>query len=175
MIRIVRTVTVSHNWYSFPRCSGTAIPTVFGVLSNVLCRDWGRTCWAWSGLVRMKSELGHSLTHPCMGDLLFHAYSAHIHYGLSHFVSFCWVVPTLFSFRLLLTFWQCSHASQPCRSCHIKVICIPACNSLPNPTSTVPTTSSTQMPCLIIPVRTRQCVYVWVQGTSCSRSLIRHW
>ena len=28
----MRTVTVSHNWYSFPRCSGTAIPTVFSVL-----------------------------------------------------------------------------------------------------------------------------------------------
>ena len=60
----MRTVTVSHNWYSFPRCSGTAVPTVFGVPSNILCRDRGRMCQAWSGLVRMKSELGHSLTLP---------------------------------------------------------------------------------------------------------------
>ena len=58
----MRTVTVSHNWYSFPRCSGIAVPTVFGVPSDVSCWDWGRVCWAWSGLVRMKSELGHSLT-----------------------------------------------------------------------------------------------------------------
>ena len=58
----MRTVTVSHNWYSSPWCSGTAVPTVFGVLSNVLCQDRGRTCQAWLGLVRMKSELGHSLT-----------------------------------------------------------------------------------------------------------------
>ena len=34
--------------------------------SNVLCWDWGRTCQAWSGLVKMKLELGHSLTlRPC--------------------------------------------------------------------------------------------------------------
>ena len=58
----MRTVTVSHNWYSFPQCSGIAIPTVFGVPSDVSCQDRGRVCWAWSGLVRMKSELGHSLT-----------------------------------------------------------------------------------------------------------------
>ena len=58
----MRTVTVSHNWYSFPRCSGTAVPTVFGVLSNVLCQDWGGMCRAWSGLVGMESGLGHSLT-----------------------------------------------------------------------------------------------------------------
>ena len=30
--------------------------------SNILCWDRGRMCRAWSGLVRMKSELGHSLT-----------------------------------------------------------------------------------------------------------------
>ena len=35
----MRTVTVSHNWYSFPWCSGTAIPTVFGVPPNVSCQD----------------------------------------------------------------------------------------------------------------------------------------
>ena len=64
----MRTVTVSHNWYSFLQCSGTAVPTVFGVPSNVLCWDRGRTCQAWSGLVRMKSELGHSLTVPNNGS-----------------------------------------------------------------------------------------------------------
>ena len=58
----MRTVTVSHNWYSFPWCSGIAIPTVFGVPSDVSCRDRGRVCRAWSGLVGMKVELGHSLT-----------------------------------------------------------------------------------------------------------------
>ena len=58
----MRTVTVSHNWYSFPQCSGVAVLTVFGVLSDISCRDRGRTCWAWSGLVGMKAELGHSLT-----------------------------------------------------------------------------------------------------------------
>ena len=58
----MRTVTVSHNWYSFLRCSGTAIPTVFGVPPNISCWDWGRMCQAWSGLVGMKLELGHSLT-----------------------------------------------------------------------------------------------------------------
>ena len=58
----MRTVTVSHNWYSFPWCSGIAVLTVFGVPSHVSCRDQGRVCWAWSGLVGMKPELGHSLT-----------------------------------------------------------------------------------------------------------------
>ena len=58
----MRTVTVSHNWYSFPQCLGIAVPTVFGVLSDVLCWDRGRVCQAWSGLVGMKAELGHSLT-----------------------------------------------------------------------------------------------------------------
>ena len=58
----MRTVTISHNWYSFPWCSGTAVPTVVRVPSNVLCRDQGRTRQAWLGLVGMKSELGHSLT-----------------------------------------------------------------------------------------------------------------
>ena len=58
----MRTVTVSRNWYSFPRCSGIAVPTVFGALSDVSCRDRGRACWAWSGLVGMEVELGHSLT-----------------------------------------------------------------------------------------------------------------
>ena len=58
----MRTVAVSHNWYSFPPCSGTAVPTVFGVLPNISCRDRGRMCEVWLGLVRMKSELGHSLT-----------------------------------------------------------------------------------------------------------------
>ena len=58
----MRTVTVSHNWYSFPRCSGIAVPTVFGAPSDVSCRDRGRACWAWSGLVGMEAELGHSLT-----------------------------------------------------------------------------------------------------------------
>ena len=58
----MRTVTVSHNWYSFPRCSGIAVPTVFGVPSDISCWDWGRACQAWSGLVGMKVELGHSLT-----------------------------------------------------------------------------------------------------------------
>ena len=58
----MRTVTVSHNWYSFPRCSGIAVPTVFGAPSDVSCRDWGRVCRAWSGLVGMEAELGHSLT-----------------------------------------------------------------------------------------------------------------
>ena len=58
----MRTVTVSHNWYSFPWCSGIAIPTVFGVLSDISCRDWGRVCRAWLGLVGMEAELGHSLT-----------------------------------------------------------------------------------------------------------------
>ena len=57
----MRTVTVSHNWYSFPQCSGTAILTVFSALSNISHWDWGRIHWAWSG-VRMKWELGHSLT-----------------------------------------------------------------------------------------------------------------
>ena len=45
------------------RCSGIAVPTVFGVLSDVSCRDRGRACRAWSGLVGMEAELGHSLTH----------------------------------------------------------------------------------------------------------------
>ena len=58
----MRTVTVSHNWYSFPRCSGIAVPTDFGALSDVSCRDRGRACQAWSGLVGMEVELGHSLT-----------------------------------------------------------------------------------------------------------------
>ena len=58
----MRTVTVSHNWYSFPRCSGIAVPTVFGAPSDVSCRDQGRACQAWSGLVGMEAELGHSLT-----------------------------------------------------------------------------------------------------------------
>ena len=58
----MRTVTVSHNWYSVPRCSGTAVLTVFGVPSDVSCRDWGRVCQACSGLVGMEAELGHSLT-----------------------------------------------------------------------------------------------------------------
>ena len=58
----MRTVTVSHNWYSFPRCSGIAIPTVFSVLSDISCQDRGRVCRAWSGLVGMEAELGHSLT-----------------------------------------------------------------------------------------------------------------
>ena len=58
----MRTVTVSHNWYSFPQCSGIAVPTVFGVPSDVSCRDQGRACRAWSGLVGMEAELGHSLT-----------------------------------------------------------------------------------------------------------------
>ena len=58
----MRTVTVSHNWYSFLRCSGIAILTVFGVPSDVSCRDRGRVCQVWSGLVGMKVELGHSLT-----------------------------------------------------------------------------------------------------------------
>ena len=31
--------------------------------SDVSCRDWGRVCWVWLGLVGIKSELGHSLTH----------------------------------------------------------------------------------------------------------------
>ena len=44
------------------QCSGIAVPTVFGVLSDVSCQDRGRVCWAWSGLVGMKAELGHSLT-----------------------------------------------------------------------------------------------------------------
>ena len=65
----MRTVTVSHNWYSFLRCSGVAVPTVFGVLSDVSCRDWGTTCRAWSGLVGMKAELGHSLTQSYLLDL----------------------------------------------------------------------------------------------------------
>ena len=63
----MRTVTVSHNWYSFPRCLGVAVPTVFGVPSDVSCRDQGRTCRAWSGLVGMKAELGHSLTITLTG------------------------------------------------------------------------------------------------------------
>ena len=50
------------NCYSFPWCSGIAVPTVFSVLSDISCRDQGRVCWAWSGLVGMKVELGHSLT-----------------------------------------------------------------------------------------------------------------
>ena len=58
----MRTVTVSHNWYSFPRCSGIAVLTVFGAPSDVSCRDQGRACRAWSGLVGMEAELGHSLT-----------------------------------------------------------------------------------------------------------------
>ena len=58
----MRTVTVSHNWYSFLWCSGTAVLTVFGVPPNISCWDWGRMCRAWLGLVGMKSELGHSLT-----------------------------------------------------------------------------------------------------------------
>ena len=58
----MRTVTVSHNWYSFLQCSGIAVPTVFGVPSDISCWDWGRVCRAWSGLVGMKAELGHSLT-----------------------------------------------------------------------------------------------------------------
>ena len=58
----MRTVTVSHNWYSFPWCSGTAVLTVFGVPPDVSCWDRGRMCQAWSGLVGMKSELGQSLT-----------------------------------------------------------------------------------------------------------------
>ena len=58
----MRTVTVSHNWYSFLRCSGIAVPTVFGVPSDVSCQDQGRVCRAWSGLVRTEAELGHSLT-----------------------------------------------------------------------------------------------------------------
>ena len=58
----MRTVTVSHNWYSFLRCSGIAVLTVFGVPSDVSCQDWGRVCRAWLGLVGMKAELGHSLT-----------------------------------------------------------------------------------------------------------------
>ena len=29
---------------------------------NVSCRDWGRMCRVWLGLVGMKSELGDSLT-----------------------------------------------------------------------------------------------------------------
>ena len=67
----MRTVTVSHNWYSFPWCSGVAVPTVFGVPSDVSCRDQGRTCRAWSGLVGMKVELGHSLTHwPALGRMV---------------------------------------------------------------------------------------------------------
>ena len=62
----MRTVTVSHNWYSFPWCSGIAIPTVFGVPSDISCRDQGRVCRVWSGLVGMEVELGHSLTvHQC--------------------------------------------------------------------------------------------------------------
>ena len=62
----MRTVTVSHNWYSFPRCSGIAVPTVFGVPSDVSCQDRGRVCRAWSGLVGMEAELGHSLTDICI-------------------------------------------------------------------------------------------------------------
>ena len=58
----MRTVTVSHNWYSFPWCSGIAVPTVFGALSDVSCRDQGRACQAWLGLVGMEVGLGHSLT-----------------------------------------------------------------------------------------------------------------
>ena len=58
----MRTVTVSHNWYSFLRCSGIAVPTVFGVPSDISCQDQGRVHRAWSGLVGMKAEPGHSLT-----------------------------------------------------------------------------------------------------------------
>ena len=58
----MRTVTVSHNWYSFPQCLGIAIPTVFSVPSDVSCQDQGRVCRVWLGLVGMKAELGHSLT-----------------------------------------------------------------------------------------------------------------
>ena len=58
----MRTVTVSHNWYSFPRCLGIAVLTVFGVPSDISCRNRGRVCRAWSGLVGMEAELGHSLT-----------------------------------------------------------------------------------------------------------------
>ena len=58
----MRTVTVSHNWYSFLRCLGIAVPTVFGVPSDVSCQDQGRVCQAWSGLVGMKVQPGHSLT-----------------------------------------------------------------------------------------------------------------
>ena len=58
----MRTVTVSHNWYSFPLCLGIAVPTVFSVPSDVSCWDQGRVCQVWSGLVGMEAELGHSLT-----------------------------------------------------------------------------------------------------------------
>ena len=58
----MRTVTVSHNWYSFLQCLGIAVLTVFGVPSDISCWDWGRVCRAWLGLVGMKAELGHSLT-----------------------------------------------------------------------------------------------------------------
>ena len=69
----MRTVTVSHNWYSFPRCWGIAVPTVFSVPSDVSCRDRGRVCRAWSGLVGMEAELGHSLTrHKLKKHLLIH-------------------------------------------------------------------------------------------------------
>ena len=66
----MRTVTVSHNWYSFLRCSGIAVPTVFGAPSDVSCQDRGRTCRAWSGLVGMEAELGHSLTRSVLAKLL---------------------------------------------------------------------------------------------------------
>ena len=59
--------------YSFLWCLGTAVPTVFGVLPNVSCWDWGRMCQVWSGLFGMKSELGHSLTvYMFVNELLEH-------------------------------------------------------------------------------------------------------
>ena len=65
----MRTVTVSHNWYSFPWCSGIAILTVFGVPSDISCRDQRRVYWVWLGLVGMKSELGHPLTQTMSANV----------------------------------------------------------------------------------------------------------
>ena len=49
---------------------GIAILTVFGVPSHVSCQDQGRACPAWSGLVGMKAELGHSLTVNPLASIL---------------------------------------------------------------------------------------------------------
>ena len=97
----MRTVTVSHNWYSFLQCSGTAVPTVFSVPSNILCQDWGRTCQAWLGLVGMKSELGHSLTGARIGAALeLHCLESHYIVTPVHFHLHCQVTLTLTQFHM---------------------------------------------------------------------------
>ena len=73
----MRTVTVSHNWYSFLQCSGIAVPTVFGVPSDISCWDQGKGV---SGVVGISQNESRAGTFPDITP------------SLRHFTSKCTVV-----------------------------------------------------------------------------------